>query len=90
MARVLVSEKIAEKGGKGRFATWPVSINVVMIEASTALALEVGKGALPREKLRDAAVVRAALEKAAGGKVDVRPLDGTDNYLLVIAESVVF
>jgi hypothetical protein len=88
--RARLSEKIAEKGGKGRFATWPVSINVVMIEASTALALEVGKGALSREKLRDAAVVRAALEKAAGGKVDIRPLEGTDNYLMVIAESIVF
>jgi len=88
--RAKISEKIAEKGGKGRFATWPVSINVIMIEASTALALEVSKGAITRAQLKDPAIVKAALERASGGTFDVRALEGTDNYHMVIAESVAF
>ncbi len=87
--RERIAAKVHEKGGAGRFATWPVSINVVMIQASVELAqVALRDGAA---KLRDPAVVKGALEAAGGMKVEVRALDAsTPNYLLVIAESVVF
>ena len=87
--RAEISKKIAEKHGTGRFATWPVSMSVVLIEASTELAIEGVKAG--KQRLRDPAVVKAAIEKAGGVKVDVRALSEKDpGYLLVIAESVVF
>jgi hypothetical protein len=90
--RAAIAAKIAEKHGSGRFATWPVSMSVVLIEASTELAIEAARaGAGARERLRDPEVVGAAIEKAGGVKVVVRPLSkDAPGYLLVIADSVIF
>lgn len=39
-----ISEKIAEKGGTGRFGTWNKPANVAMIEAGVEYAIAFGKG----------------------------------------------
>ncbi len=87
-----IAARVKEKGGSGRFATWPVSFNVVMIRASVDLAAEAIRAGpeAGRARLRDAAAVEAAIEKAGGVQVEVRLLEGTPNYMLVLAESVVF
>lgn len=85
--RAGIAARLAEKGGKGRFATWPTSINIALIEAGVDLAIG---HVLGKKDLADRAWVDLAVEKAAGAKVELAPLEGRANYLLVLSDSVVF
>jgi len=87
LIRQAIQEKVVAKGEQGRMATWPVSIGMVTIEAATELAIK----ALRQEiRLNDPAAVRGEFEKAAGVSVDMVPLEGRDNYYLVLLESYIF
>ncbi|MBK8232422.1 MAG: DUF3798 domain-containing protein [Candidatus Eisenbacteria bacterium] len=85
--RSAIQAKVAEKGESGRFATWPVSIGIVLIEAATELAK---KGVTGEIKLTDAAAISAEIEKAAGASVKMQSFEGKDNYYMVLLESVIF
>lgn len=84
----LIKAEIAKQGGQGRFATWPVPINMVILEASVELARDVIDGKI---KLTDKAAVQAKLEAAAGTKLQMRKhTEDKGNFWLVVSGSVKF
>jgi hypothetical protein len=85
--RQAIAEKVVAKGEHGRMATWPVSCSMVTIDAATELAIKAVKKEI---KLNDPVAVLAEMEKASGQKVDMVPLQGRDNYYMVLMDSVIF
>ncbi|MGE5542766.1 MAG: DUF3798 domain-containing protein [Bacillota bacterium] len=82
-----VEKKIIEKGGAGRFATWPVSLNMVLIQAAAELSFQAVEG---KAKLLDMAALKAALEKEGGAGFEVRVEGEKNNHFFVIAPSRIF
>lgn len=84
-----IEEAIVAKGGAGRFATWPVPINMVFLRASVELAFQAVDGKI---KLTDAAVLTSELEKDAGTKITLtKYADAPDGHMyLVILGSYIF
>ncbi len=85
--RQAISAEVAKHNEQGRMATWPVSIGMVGIAASTELAMQAIRG---ETKLNDIAAVERELEKAAGVNVGLAPYPNTESYFLVILDSVIF
>ncbi|NPV70254.1 MAG: DUF3798 domain-containing protein [Firmicutes bacterium] len=72
-------EKIVEKGGAGRFATWPAPYNYVAVKAAAELSMGAIEGKL---KLSDLDAVKKALEKESGVSIQVsRYIEGRNMYL---------
>ena len=83
-----ISEKVAEKGGTGRFGTWTYSANMAMIDAGAEYAMAYCKGEI--EKL-DEEFMLEELKKIAGDDVEIRPIDDdNENFLLFILGSQIF
>lgn len=91
VAKILkaIEDKIVSKGGAGRFATWPVPINMVFLRASVDLAMQAVEGKI---KLSDEVALKAALEKDAGTKITMtKYADVPDGHMyLTILGSYVF
>ena len=83
-----ISEKIAEKGGTGRFGTWTYSANMAMIDAGFEYAMAYCKGEI--EKL-DEEFMLEKLKEVAGDNVLLKPIDDDkENFLLFVFGSQVF
>ncbi|MCR4397502.1 MAG: DUF3798 domain-containing protein [Firmicutes bacterium] len=82
-----IEQKIVEKGGAGRFATWPVPTNIVFIKAATELAFQAAAGKI---KLSDLNAVKAALEKEAGANMQLKKYEENSNFYLTICDSYIF
>ncbi|MGB4736173.1 MAG: DUF3798 domain-containing protein [Bacillota bacterium] len=84
-----INDAIVEKGGAGRFATWPVPTNYLLVEACVEIARDTIEGKM---ELSDLDAVKARLEAAAGVPMELRRLpekqDG--NFYLLTSGSVVF
>ena len=82
-----IEEEIIAKGGAGRFATWPVALNMTIIQSLAELAFQAVEG---KVDLSDLDAITAQMEKEADSEMLVRRyLDGT-NYYVVIAGSYIF
>jgi len=89
-----IGEKIKEKGGEGRFSTWPVPVNMLFVEAGTeyAMAYLDGKtnGKNDKEKLSE------ILNSKIDGKINITQYkdSGTgktyDNYHLILSDYIDF
>ncbi|MBI4585179.1 MAG: DUF3798 domain-containing protein [Planctomycetes bacterium] len=98
--RAEVGRAVAARRARGRLATWPVSLHIVMIEAAAELAfqaLEEGPEGSERSMgWKDLARVKRALDQAAGVPVALRPYRSADgktelpNFLLALLETVPF
>ncbi|MGE5485848.1 MAG: DUF3798 domain-containing protein [Ignavibacteriales bacterium] len=85
--RKAIEQKIVEKGGAGRFATWPVPYNMISIRAATELSFQAVQG---KVKFSDMNAVKAAIEKEAGTTIQMkRYIDGKNMYL-GICGSIIF
>jgi len=82
-----IEDSIVEKGGAGRFATWPVPINMVFLRASVELAMGAVEG---KVSLTDEAAIKAALEADAGTTVTLSKYIPDGNFYLTIMGSYVF
>jgi len=82
-----IEQKIVEKGGAGRFATWPVPYNMVSMKAATELVMQAVQG---KVKLSDMNAVKAALEKEAGVPIQMKRFAEGKNMYLGICGSIVF
>ena len=84
-----INDAIVEKGGAGRFATWPVPTNYLLVEACVEIARDTIEGKM---ELSDLDAVKARLEAAASVPMELRRLpekpDG--NFYLLTSGSVVF
>ena len=56
-----INDKIVEKGGAGRFATWPVSVNMLFVEGGVELAKDAIEGKID---LKDTVAVQKKLERS--------------------------
>lgn len=82
-----IEEKIVAKGGAGRFATWPVPINMVFIETAVELAFKAVEG---KVKLDDMEAVKAAMKEVAGVDVQMKRYEEGKNMYLVVSGSYIF
>lgn len=82
-----IEDKVVAAGGKGRFATWPVPVNMVFLRASVELAMQAVEGKI---KLTDEAAIKAALEKEAGVKMDLSKYSDNGNFWLAVMGSIIF
>lgn len=85
--------KIVELGGAGRFATWPIPINMVFVEAGVELAVGLVKKTVKADDMND---VKAVFDKVISQKVSgyglksISKYPDAGNYYLVICDSVIF
>ncbi|WP_041081521.1 DUF3798 domain-containing protein [Thermotoga profunda] len=88
-----VNSKIVEQGGAGRFATWPIPINMVFVEAGVDLAVELVKKTVKADDMNG---VKAIFDKVISQKVSgyglksISRYPNAGNYYLVICDSVIF
>jgi hypothetical protein len=82
-----IEEKIIEKGGAGRFATWPVPINMALLRAGIELAIEALEGKAELTNIDD---LTRVLEQETGVSVDIQRYSEDGNLFLALVSSVVF
>ncbi|HHX10915.1 MAG TPA: DUF3798 domain-containing protein [Firmicutes bacterium] len=82
-----IEEKIVEKDGAGRFATWPVPINMALLRGGIELAILALEGKAELTNMDDLAEV---LEKETGVPVELQRYSEDGNLFLALVGSVVF
>ena len=87
-----ISAKIAEKGGTGRFSTWPVPVNMMFVESGAEYAIAWAQGKT-NGKL-DKAYMEKLFSEYAEVEVKLTTLTegGTtyDNFLLLLSDYITF
>lgn len=82
-----IEEKVVAEGGAGRFASWPVPINMVFLRAGVELAMKAVEGEI---ELTDEAAIKAALEAEAGVPMTLTKYSPEGNFWLAVMDSVIF
>lgn len=82
-----IKEKIAEKGGTGRFSTWPVPVNMMFVEGAVEYARGYCDGQISGV---DKDALRKIFSDIAGMEIKMSTLQGYDNYFLVISDYITF
>ena len=92
-----IKQKVAEKNGTGHFATWPVPMNMMFVEAGVEYAKEWAEGKIKEKNNKEE--VMKKLSAAAGAKVTANTYKGTnkagqevkfDNFYMVLADYITF
>jgi Protein of unknown function (DUF3798) len=89
-----ITKKIEEKGGKGRFSTWPVPVNMLFVEAGTEYAMQVLEGKTSGKN--DKAKLQEVITKVLGSEMNVTPLKDEkanktyENYYLLLSDYINF
>lgn len=84
-----IRDKVAEKGGTGRFGTWKTSANVAMIEAGVQYSIEYLDGKI--ERFDQDAMEKLMKEITEDNELTLAPLDEDNpNFLLFVISSQVF
>lgn len=82
-----INDKIVEKGGAGRFATWPVSVNMLFVEGGVELAKDAIEGKID---LKDTVAVQKKLEEISGTTITLNKYKEDGNFLMLVAGSIIF
>lgn len=89
-----IRKKIAEKGGSGRFSTWPVPVNMMFVEGGVEYAMAVLDGKTNGKV--DKAKVEQIFTKLAGKLITINVYTNTstnttfDNFFMVLSEYLTF
>ncbi len=87
-----ISAKVAEKGGTGRFATWPVPINMMFVQSGVEYGIAWAQG--KTEGKLDKAYMEKLFSEFANAEVKLTTLEegGTsyDNFLLLLSDYITF
>jgi len=87
-----ITAKIAEKGGTGRFSTWPVPVNMMFVESGAEYAIAWAKGET-NGKL-DQAKLEQLFSEYAGVEIKLTTLTegGTNypNFMLLLSDYITF
>lgn len=87
-----ISAKVAEKGGTGRFATWPVPINMMFVESGVEYGIAWAQG--KTEGKVDKAYMEKLFSEFADVEIKLTTLEegGTsyDNFLLLLSDYIAF
>lgn len=85
-----IKEKVEEKGGTGRFATWMTPANPTMIEAGVAYGIEYAKGNIEKNDYDAMIKIFNDITGEKGVESKFSTLEGHENYLLFIIGSQIF
>lgn len=87
-----IDKKIVEMGGAGRFATWPVPMNMLFVEAGVdiAVALVQKKTSATNLNAIKLIVTESAKKKYPKASLQVRTFSPLKNYYLFIHDSIIF
>ncbi len=95
MAQVVSDTAVAlkERGGLGRFATWPVPVSMMYAVASTEYAVKILSGEVSADTL-DIAVLEQCMADYAGLNVTTAPLVASgntyDNFRMIMMDYLVY
>lgn len=92
-----IKNVIAEKGGEGRFATWPVPVNMLFVEAGVEYAIAFAEGKVERN---DSEALTKIMKDLVGGEVQIsnyeeedeetKKVTVHDNYYLLLSDYLNF
>lgn len=82
-----IKEKVAAAGNEGRMATWVAPSSMAMVKAGVEYGVAYSKGEVERF---DQDAMKKFLEQETGGEVQLRPLEGLDNFLTFVSELEIF
>ncbi|MDF2840056.1 MAG: hypothetical protein K0Q99_828 [Clostridia bacterium] len=93
-----ISAKVAEKGGTGRFSTWPVPVNMMFVEAGVKYAKAYLEGTITSKN--DIEAMKKICSEVAGGKEITfttytgKDKDGKDvnfdNFYMILSDYITF
>lgn len=93
-----IKTKIAEKGGTGRFSTWPVPINMMFVEAGVEYAKAWCEGTIT--SVNDGEALKKLCSEAAGGaEMTITTYTGKDkdgkdvsfdNFYMILSDFITF
>lgn len=82
-----IKSKLAEKGGTGRFSTWPVPFSMMSTAAAVDYAMQYAEGTITSKN--DVEALKEAYKNASGGfKIDFSTYDNQDNYYLMLCDYI--
>ncbi|MCL1873725.1 MAG: DUF3798 domain-containing protein [Clostridiales bacterium] len=85
---------IEEKGGTGRFSTWPIPYNLLFPDAAIKYGLAYGEGKAPQKVDKEFFIrcLQESMEDFGYGdyEVHVNMAEGTDNYFLVTEDYITY
>ncbi len=89
MAKIVeaIEQKIVEKGGAGRFATWPVPFNMACLRALVEHSILAADG---KVELLNVSDIQEALEKETGVPVELTRYSEDGHMFMGIVGSIVF
>lgn len=85
-----IKEKVAEKGGTGRFATWLIPANPTIIEAATAYAKEFAEGKVARDDYARMQEIFREIAAESDAEVNFDTYESFDNFLIFTISSQTF
>lgn len=89
-----IGKRIKEKGGSGRFSTWPVPVNMLFVEAGTEYAMAFIEG--KTDGRNDQKKLSEILNNMVDGEITITPYtdEGTkktyENYYLLLSDYIDF
>ena len=84
-----IKAKIAEKGGTGRFSTWPVPFSMMSTAAAVDYAMQYAEGTVTSKN--DSAKLQEAYKNASGGyDIKFATYDNQDNFYLMLCDYITF
>jgi hypothetical protein len=84
-----IKAKIAEKGGTGRFSTWPVPFSMMSTAAAVDYAMQYAEGTITSKN--DSAKLQEAYKNASGGyEIKFSTYDNQDNFYLMLCDYITF
>ncbi|MBE0450515.1 MAG: DUF3798 domain-containing protein [Clostridia bacterium] len=87
-----ISDKVAVQGGTGRFATWPVPVNMMFVQSGVDYAIAYNQGKTNGKV--DKAYMEKLFSEYAGVEIKLTTLEegGTayDNFLLLLSDYITF
>lgn len=93
-----IKTKVAAKKGTGRFATWPVPVNMMFVEAGVEYAKDWAEGKIKSKNDKEA-LAKKLSEAANGKKIQYQTYVGTDkagkevkfdNFYMVLSDYITF
>lgn len=84
-----IKAKIAEKGGTGRFSTWPVPFSMMSTAAAVDYAMQYAEGTITSKN--DSAKLQECYKTASGGyEIKFATYDNQDNFYLMLCDYITF
>lgn len=87
-----LDKKVRELGGAGRFATWPVPMNMLFVESGVEIAIQLVQKKVSATNLNGIRLIvtEAAKKKYPKASLQVRNLEPYKNYYLFVHSSIIF